>query len=123
MTNAFFALTSEHLNVVVVGLFRASMNVLIQSQILVAFEGLRVLFDERIHIGLFDQNIITHHFGIKFVEGFGVVVFAHAGVDPVIPVVNGAIAGCPRPRAHRSSTPLDASNGRTRPKSHRRIGL
>ena len=88
MADAFGALASEHLDVAIAGLFRGSVNVLVEAEIFVSLKRLRVFGCEGVDVGFFDQYIIAVDRRFKFMKCFSVVVFADAGVDPIIPVVN-----------------------------------
>ena len=66
------------------------MDVLIKPQVLVAVKRLRMFFQKCVYIFFRNTNFVIDDRRIKFMQGFGIVVFGNAGVDPIVPVVNGA---------------------------------
>ena len=105
MADSFFAFASQHLNVAIARFFRTSVNVLVESEILIPLKRLRVFGCERVNVGFFYQHIIAVDRRFEFMKRLGVVVFTDSGIDAVVPIVNSAkkVVAFDMPVAHQSS--------------------
>jgi hypothetical protein len=83
-------ITSQRLDVSVVRLFRRTVDVLVQTQVLVTPEGLRMCLGEGLDLGLVDPDHVLVHIdlGRQTMKVLVVVILADPGVVPIVPSVN-----------------------------------
>jgi hypothetical protein len=90
MSHTGVALLCQQLDVLVEGFFGTTVYVGVKAEILVALVRLRIISSKGVHLFLVDAHGISVNPGLELVEGFGVVVFADACVQAVVPTMNAA---------------------------------
>ena len=92
VSNTGEPITSQRLDVPVVRLLRRTMDVLVQTEIVVASVRLRIRLGEGHDLGLVDPDHILVHIdlGRETMKSLVVVVLADPGVVPIVPTVNPA---------------------------------
>jgi hypothetical protein len=117
VSNAGEAITSQRLDVRVIRLFRRTVDVLVQAEIIVTPVRLRMCLGEGLDLGLVDSDRVIVHvdLGRETMKGLVVVVLADPGVVPIVPPVNAADeVGTVDPAIREQRTPVVAS-----PEHHR----